>query len=59
MYDTDSIGGYAKMKHLFEKGRSVLYHDPDYPEGVVKEYPDGRRQLVTWVNDQEILLREL
>jgi hypothetical protein len=59
MYETNIIGVYAKMKHLFAKGRTVLYQDPDYPEGIVKEYPDGHRELVTWVNDQEIFLREL
>lgn len=29
-----------------EDGRAIYYGDPQYPGQIVKEYPDGRRQLV-------------
>ncbi|MDN4572022.1 hypothetical protein DBB29_00805 [Pandoraea cepalis] len=27
-------------------GRAVTYDDPDYPGELVREYPDGRREIV-------------
>jgi hypothetical protein len=41
----DSDTGEAARAHL-AAGRPIYYGDPAYPDHVVKEYPDGRRQLV-------------
>lgn len=35
----------AAKAHL-AAGRAIYYGDPQYPGQIVKEYPDGRRQLV-------------
>ena len=35
----------AAKAHL-AAGRAIYYGDPRYPGQIVKEYPDGRRQLV-------------
>jgi HAD domain in Swiss Army Knife RNA repair proteins len=37
--------GLAAKSHL-AAGRAIYYGDPQYPGQIVKEYPDGRRQLV-------------
>lgn len=37
--------GRAAKSHL-AAGRSIYYGDPRYPGQIVKEFPDGRRQLV-------------
>jgi hypothetical protein len=41
----DSDTGEAVKQHL-AAGRPIYYADPAYPEQVVKQFPDGRRQLV-------------
>jgi hypothetical protein len=43
--DVDSDTGEAAKAHL-AAGRPIYYGDPAYPGVVVKQYPDGRRQLV-------------
>lgn len=50
--------GEAAKEHL-AAGRAIYYGDDRYRDGVVKEYPDGRRQLVTFQDDVEVLLRDL
>lgn len=50
--------GEAARAHL-AAGRAIYYGDDRYPDAVVKEYPDGRRQLVTFQDDTEVLLRDL
>lgn len=37
--------GQAAKQHL-AAGRPIYYGDARYPDGLVKKYPDGRRQLV-------------
>ena len=37
--------GLAAKTHL-AAGRAIYYGDPRFPGQIVKEYPDGRRQLV-------------
>ncbi len=37
--------GLAAKAHL-AAGRAIYYGDPRYPGQIVKECPDGRRQLV-------------
>lgn len=38
--------GQAARSHL-EAGRPIYYgDDPQYPEEIIREYPDGRRQIV-------------
>lgn len=37
--------GLTARQHL-SAGRPIYYGDPRYPEGLVKKYPDGRKQLV-------------
>ncbi len=41
--------GLAAKQHL-SAGRPIYYGDERYPEGIVKEFPDGRRQLVSISN---------
>ena len=43
--DLDSDTGEAAREHL-AAGHPIYYSDPAYPDHVVKQYPDGRRQLV-------------
>jgi hypothetical protein len=50
--------GEAAKEHL-AAGRPIYYGDDRFTDAVVKEYPDGRRQLVTFKNDVEILIRDL
>ena len=52
--------GEAAQDHL-NAGYPIYYEDPQYPDYNVKEYPDGRRELVT-VDDttgEIILVRAL
>lgn len=37
--------GMAAKQHLAE-GRPIYYGDEHYPDGLIKKYPDGRKQLV-------------
>ena len=51
--------GLAARQHL-AAGRPIYYGDADYPEGLVKKYPDGRKQLVSVSNDGKItVIRDL
>ncbi|WP_216636090.1 hypothetical protein [Paramagnetospirillum marisnigri] len=50
--------GDEAKRHL-AAGRPIYYSDDQYREGIVKEHPDGRRQLVTFANDREVLIRDL
>ena len=43
--ELDSDTGEAAKAHL-AAGRPIYYMDPAYPDQIVKEYPDGRRELV-------------
>ena len=43
--DVNSDTGEAAKAHL-AAGRPIYYGDPAYPNAVVKQYPDGHRQLV-------------
>jgi hypothetical protein len=48
MYDD----GLAAKQHM-AAGRAIYYGDEDHPEGIIKEYPDGRRQLIAVSNKGE------
>lgn len=51
--------GQAAKQHL-AAGRPIYYGDARYPNGLVKKYPDGRRQLVAVSADGTItVLRDL
>lgn len=50
--------GDEAKRHL-AAGRPIYYGDDRFVDAVVKEYPDGRRQLVTFKNDTEVLIRDL
>lgn len=52
--------GEAAKAHL-AAGRPIYYEDPTYPKQVVKEYPEGRRQIVDFdmKTGEEIVIREL
>lgn len=41
-----SDDGLAAKQHL-AAGRAIYYVDDRHREGLVKKYPDGRKQLVT------------
>ena len=45
--------GLAAKAHL-AAGRAIYYGDPQYPSQIVKEYPDGRRQLVN-IDEQSVV----
>ncbi|CAA7625983.1 conserved hypothetical protein [Magnetospirillum sp. LM-5] len=53
----DDHGDEAK-RHL-AAGRPIYYSDDRFGDGIVKEYPDGRRQLVVFRDDAEVVLRAL
>jgi hypothetical protein len=44
--------GLGAKQHL-AAGRAIYYGDEDRPEGIIKEYPDGRRQLIAVSNKGE------
>lgn len=51
--------GLAAKQHL-AAGRAIYYGDDRYPEGVVKEYPDGRRQLIAVsIKGEKTVIRDL
>ncbi|ODN40995.1 hypothetical protein BGC07_18680 [Piscirickettsia litoralis] len=57
----DSDDGAEAKRHLAE-GRSIYYGDDRYPNAVIKEHPDGPKQLVTFDRDNdytEVVLQEL
>ncbi len=55
MYDD----GLAAQQHL-DAGRPIYYSEAKYPEGLVKKYPDNRKQLITFDdNDEELVIRAL
>lgn len=54
-----SAGYEAGRMHLRE-GRPIYYMDPAYPDEIVKEYPDGIKEIVALDDqDNEILIRSL
>ena len=59
-HELDSDTGEAAKAHL-AAGRPIYYGDPAYPGAVVKQYPDGRRQLVRfeWPSGTETVIRDL
>jgi hypothetical protein len=50
--------GEEAGRHL-AAGRAIYYCDDRFKDALVKEYPDGRRQLVTFKDDAEVFLRDL
>jgi hypothetical protein len=51
--------GEAAREHL-AAGRAVYYGDDAYPNFAVKEYPDGRKELVDFDDEgKEIIIRSL
>lgn len=51
--------GLAAKQHL-TAGRPIYYGDDRYPDGLVKKYPDGRKQLVAVSDKGEIsVIRDL
>ena len=38
--------GLAAKQHL-DAGRPIYYGDERYPNGLIKKFPDGRKQLVS------------
>lgn len=59
-HQLDHDTGEAAKRHL-EAGHPIYYGDPAHSDGVVKEYPDGHRQLVTFdmTTGEESVVREL
>lgn len=50
----------AEAKRHLAAGRAIYYGDDRYPDAVVKEFPNGRRQLVTFTDDDtEVVIRDL
>ncbi|MCE1183901.1 MAG: hypothetical protein LWW81_16590 [Rhodocyclales bacterium] len=45
--------GQAAKQHL-AAGRPIYYGDDQYPEGLIRKYPDGHKQLVSVSEDGEI-----
>lgn len=54
----ESDAGEEAARHL-AAGRAIYYCDDRYPDALVKEYPGGRRQLVTFEGDAEVFLQDL
>ncbi|MHB1514067.1 MAG: hypothetical protein ACYCTF_14090 [Acidiferrobacter sp.] len=54
-----SDDGQAAQQHL-DAGRPIYYGDARFPEGLVKKYPDGRKQLVSVSTDGKVfVIRDL
>ncbi|CAA7619273.1 hypothetical protein [Magnetospirillum sp. UT-4] len=56
--DVANDSGEEAKRHL-AAGRPIYYGDDRFRDAVVKEYPDGRRQLVTFRDETEVVLRDL
>jgi hypothetical protein len=51
--------GLAAREHL-AAGYPIYYGDDRYPDDIIKEYPDGRQQLVTVTSTgQIVIIRDL
>ena len=51
--------GLAAQQHL-DAGHPIYYGDEAFPEGFIKKYPDGRKQLVTISEDGKVsVIRDL
>ena len=51
--------GEAALQHISE-GRPIYYGDERYSDAVIKEYPDGTKQLIRFDDDDnEIIIEEL
>ena len=50
--------GEEAQRHL-DAGRPIYYADDRHRDALVKEFPDGRRQLVTFKGDVETVLQDL
>ena len=50
--------GEDAQRHL-AAGRPIYYGDDRFKDAVVKEYPDGRRQVVTFKGEAEVVIRDL
>jgi hypothetical protein len=51
--------GAAARMHL-AAGRPITYCEADTPaDHVIREYPDGRRELVLVLDDREVTVRDL
>lgn len=48
-----SGSGDAARAHL-AAGRAIYYGDARYPDGLVKKYPDGRKELVSVSADGKV-----
>lgn len=51
--------GQAARSHL-QRGFPIYYSDSEYPDDIIRKYPDGRRQIVGIKPDGEIyVIRDL
>jgi|GEM_PF-1854101 hypothetical protein len=51
--------GQAAQEHL-AAGRAIYYRDAQHPEGLIRKYPDGRKQLVSISADRKVsVIREI
>ena len=53
--ESDSDDDQAAKSHL-AAGRSIYYCKDDYPDGMIREWPDGRRELVAIALDGTITI---
>ena len=51
MFQSDD--GLAAQQHL-DAGQPIYYGDPSYPDAFIREYPDGRLELVSVTDLGEI-----
>lgn len=52
-------GDDSEARRHLAAGRAIYVGDENFPDAVVKLYPDGRLELVTFTDDQEVLIRPL
>lgn len=48
-----SDDGQAAQGHL-AAGRAIYYRDAQHPDGLIRKYPDGRKQLVSISTDRKV-----
>ena len=52
------LAGHAD--EILAQGVAIVYQDPEYPGEIVKEHPDGRRQIVDcYVDGQAFVVRNI
>lgn len=51
--------GYEAVQRHLAEGRPVYYSEDEHPDDIIKEYPDGSREIVTLIEGKEVFVRSI